>query len=216
MIKSATVWPLKKPSASSSPDFPDLVLTGPRVFLRPPRSGDAALWLALRRDSRDHLIPFEPEWGDDHLSIEFFDRRRAAQLRDWTIGLSRSFLIFDHATAALVGGMNINTIARGAAQFGSLGYWLGQPYQGRGYMTEAAHLTAQYAFGPLALERLSAATLPHNHRSMAMLKRIGFIEEGFAKAYLQINGQRQDHVLFGLPKSSYTSPDCLCPASTGR
>lgn len=205
MIKSAPVWPLKKP-ATSSADFPDLVLSGKRLVLRPPRMNDAASWVSLRRDSRDHLTPFEPEWGHDHLSAEFFDRRRAAQLRDWTMGLSRSFLIFDRATAALIGGMNINNIARGAAQFGALGYWLGQSYQGLGYMTEAAHLTAQYAFGPLALERLNAATLPHNHRSMAMLKRIGFTEEGFAKAYLQINGQRQDHVLFGLLKSDYTAP----------
>jgi ribosomal-protein-alanine N-acetyltransferase len=46
--------------------------------------------------------------------------------------------------------------------------------------------------------------LPHNKRSEALLKKLGFEREGYAKDYLQIDGQWQDHVL-----NSRLAPDVL-------
>ena len=64
-------------------------------------------------------------------------------------------------------------------------------------MFEVAKLAMDYAFEKLNLRRLNAACLPDNHRSAKLLLKLGFEEEGFAKKYLQINGQWQDHRLFG-------------------
>ena len=55
-----------------------------------------------------------------------------------------------------------------------------------------------FAFGPLGLHRLEAACLPTNDASGNLLLKAGFTEEGYAKAYLKINGEWRDHVLFGL------------------
>ena len=38
-----------------------------------------------------------------------------------------------------------------------------------------------------------------------MLEKNGFVEEGFAEKYLQINGRWEDHVLFGLTRERYES-----------
>ena len=65
-------------------------------------------------------------------------------------------------------------------------------------MTQAARAVLSYAFTDLRLQRINAATLEHNNKSRKMLERLGFREEGFAKAYIQIAGIRQDHVLYGL------------------
>lgn len=48
------------------------------------------------------------------------------------------------------------------------------------------------------MHRIMANYMPHNHRSGNLLKKIGFKPEGYAKAYLQINGEWQDYILMSL------------------
>lgn len=200
MIRSSRGWPLR---ARPRFDFPALRLTGERVLVRPPEIGDWADWASLRERSRDHLVPFEPAWHPEGLTEEFFLRRLARQSRDWRIGLTCSFLIFTKHDNAIIGGVNLTHICRGAGQYCTLGYWLGAPYQGQGYMNEALRLALIYGFDTLQLHRVNAATLPHNGRSMKVLRRLGFEEEGYAKSYLRINDEWQDHILFGLTEEKF-------------
>ena len=67
---------------------------------------------------------------------------------------------------------------RGVTQAASLGYWLGLPYVGRGYMTEAVRAAVRFAFETLHLHRLEAATMPNNAASIRVLERNGFRREG--------------------------------------
>jgi ribosomal-protein-alanine N-acetyltransferase len=198
MTSLQNVWPLKLKVS-----FPAVRLHGERVFLRPPDPVDWEDWMRVRDRSANYLIPYEPAWADDALSREAYMRRISQQSRDWKLGLSCSFLIFRKDDQAILGGINMNNIARGAAQFCSLGYWLGEEFQSAGYMAEAMRLVLAYGFDTLGLHRVNAATLPHNGRSIKLLRRLGFNDEGFAKAYLQINGQWQDHLLFGLTEDDY-------------
>ncbi|MDB5492163.1 MAG: Ribosomal-protein-S5p-alanine acetyltransferase [Micavibrio sp.] len=198
MIKSPSVWPLKQRI-----EFPAVRLNGPRILMRPPDPVDFPAWAALRERSKQHLTPFEPEWHEDSLTRDLFLRRIERQSRDWKAGLSCSFLIFRSEDQTVLGGMNINNIVRGAAQFCTLGYWLGEEHQGQGYMGEAMRLTLIYGFNTLKFHRFNAGTLPHNGRSIKLLRRFGFEEEGYAKSYLQINGEWQDHILFGLTEDQF-------------
>ena len=183
--------------------MPPVRLEGPRIFLRPPHYDDSATWIALREKNQDHLKPFEPLWPEDALTPEHFERRLARQAADWKINRSRSFLIFRRADDSMIGGMNINNIALGASQFGSLGYWLAADQQGHGYMQEALQLTAHYAFTEINLHRLNAGCVTHNARSRNLLLRAGFREEGYAEKYIEINGKWEDHILFGLPVENW-------------
>jgi ribosomal-protein-alanine N-acetyltransferase len=65
-------------------------------------------------------------------------------------------------------------------------------------MTRAVRALVDYGFSRLRLHRIEAACLPHNLASMRLLERNGFRKEGLARSYLRINGQWQDHVLYGL------------------
>lgn len=183
--------------------LPDRLLESARLHVRPPRAGDHAAWAAVRGRNREFLAPFEPVWPEDCLSQSFFTRRLEKQAACWHAGQSYSFLIFrkdgsPEQDGGLVGGVNINNVMRGAAQFAALGYWLAEDSQGQGYMGEALRLIIGFSFGELRLHRLNAGCLPVNARSQNVLRRLGFQEEGFARGYLEIAGKWQDHVLFGL------------------
>jgi ribosomal-protein-alanine N-acetyltransferase len=52
-----------------------------------------------------------------------------------------------------------------------------------------------HAFGALGLHRMMASYMPRNRRSGTVLRRAGFVVEGYARAYLMINGRWEDHLM---------------------
>ncbi|HOO82359.1 MAG TPA: GNAT family protein [Alphaproteobacteria bacterium] len=180
-------------------EFPDISLQCARVLMRPPTLTDWPEWVKVRAVNQDHIQPFEPLWPSEPFTQDLFKRRLARQIREWELGHANAFLIFKRDNGQLIGGMNINNICRGAAQYASLGYWIDWNHEGRGYMAESLALTLRYCFETLGLHRVNASCLAHNTRSRNVLVKAGFQEEGMAEKYLQINGEWQDHILFGLP-----------------
>ncbi len=183
------------------------VLLGARVSLRGPDLGDFEAWRALRAASRPFLEPWEPLWPSDDLAPGSFRRR----LRRWSTeiadGVALPFFVFARESGVLLGGLTLSQVRRGVTQTGTIGYWMGEPHAGKGYMTEAVGLLARHAFGPLALHRLEAACLPDNLRSIRLLEKVGFTREGLARAYLCIAGEWRDHLLWGLLSGDPLFPD---------
>lgn len=194
------LWTRRKSPLQS---LEDVILVGNDVVLRPPISSDAHEWLTVRRRNAIYLKPYEPTWPADALTPEFFERRLSRLSRDWQEDRSYGFLIFQKDEGDLIGGININNITRGAAQYATLGYWIDEKQQGKGYMRQAGQEIVRFCFEKLALGRINAACMPHNLRSKNLLLKLGFVEEGFARRYLQINGKREDHILFGLNAEDY-------------
>lgn len=190
---------------SASGDAP--ILRGPRVLLRLPRMADYAEWAALRRLSRDFLRPYEPRWTEADLDRKVFAARMRRTRQEAAEGTDYTFFVYlagaDGAAPALVGGLTLSNIRRRAAQFVTLGYWMGEPHAGRGLMSEAVGAVLPFVFEQLELHRIHAAFLPHNMASRRVLEKNGFVEEGFARHYLQIDGRWEDHVLFGLTRERY-------------
>ena len=180
------------------------VLLGTRTTLRAPRMSDYTAWRDLRRSSREFLTPFEPRWTEADLGQRVYAARLRRAREEARDGTDFTFFIFSHADAdRLVGGITLSNIRRRAAQYVNLGYWMGQPFAGRGLMTEAVGLVVPFCFDSLGLHRIHAAFLPHNMASRRVLEKNGFREEGFAENYLQIDGHWADHVLFGLTRERY-------------
>jgi ribosomal-protein-alanine N-acetyltransferase len=168
-------------------------------MLRMADAEDWASWRILRELSRNYLEPWEPEWPDYALTYGHYCSLLRRYWRDWRHGKAYAFTIFKRATPRpiLVGGITLGEVHYAAAQKGTVGYWVGKPYAGQGYMTEALNLACDFAFGQLKLSRVEASCLPHNEASKAVLRRCGFEQEGYAKGYLEINGKREDHLLWG-------------------
>ena len=180
-----------------SPDI-GLRLEGEGVVLRPPRASDYTPWSDLRRRSRGFLQPWEPTWPADDLSRAAYRRRLMAYQRDMDLGVGYSFLTFRKTDHELVGGITLSNVRRGVAQMGSIGYWSGEPHARKGHTLAAVRAVCGFGLGRLGLHRLEAACLPENEASRSLLLKAGFQIEGRATAYLKINGDWRDHLLFGL------------------
>lgn len=179
------------------------VIDAGSVYLRAPQMSDFSQWAQLREDSRDFLTPWEPAWPKDDLYRGAFRRRVKRYQRDIRDDRAYPFFVFSTEDDVLVGGVTLSNIRRGVAQACSLGYWIGEPYARRGYMSSAVENCAQYVFDTLNLHRLEAACIPTNHASINLLNKCGFTDEGYARQYLLINGAWQDHQLFALLAGDY-------------
>ena len=189
-------WPL-----SLRPKPVETALVGENLYLRHPTFGDYRQWALVRGQSAGFLKPWEPLWPRDDLTPEGFHRRMERFRQDMRQGRSLPYLIFSLQDNQLLGGINVSNIRRGICQMASIGYWMGSAHAGQGHMNAALALLLPYLFDHQGLHRLEAACMPHNHASIAVLRRQGFHLEGKARRYLQINGKWEDHLLFGLLRS---------------
>lgn len=170
-----------------------------RTLLRLATPADAVELLTFHRRNREHLAPSSPRQPDDFLTEAYWRRQITQAQADFAAGRSlRLLLCLRGEPRRIIGSVNLNNITRGAAQYADLGYAIDAEHQGQGLVTEAVQAVIAYAFGPLNLHRVRACYLPANERSGAVLRRLGFVIEGYARDYLLIDGRWQDQVLTGL------------------
>lgn len=179
-------------------DAGSVLAQGDCVILKHPHVRDYPMWRDLREKSRALLQKREPAWDPSALSLEDFRHYVQTYQRGAKSGRAHAFFIWHTTERHFLGACHLTNIRRGAAQMASLGYWLGTPFHGHGYMRQAVGLVCHYAFHTIGLHRIEAACMPDNIASQQLLIKNGFVEEGYAGHYLQINGRWEDHVLFGL------------------
>jgi ribosomal-protein-alanine N-acetyltransferase len=159
--------------------------TGDRTVLRRARTGDAEEFTGLMRESRALHQPwsFPPVRNEEFTAL--VERARADDFE--------LLLLCRRDDARILGFFNLSQIFRGPFLNAYLGYAVGGPFAGEGYMSEGIELVMRHAFGSLGLHRLEANIQPGNERSIALAKRAGFRLEGFSPRYLKIDGKWRDH-----------------------
>jgi len=180
---------------ASIPD-PTTLIRSEGLLLRAPRMDDYVDWAQLRQESRSFLAPWEPVWPVDDLTRQSFRRRMKRYHDDMIADLAYTLFIFEPTTGSLMGGMTLGNVRRGVSQSATLGYWMGQPFAGRGIMTKAVRVMKVFAFEKLGLRRIEAGCIPNNIASIRVLEANGFEREGYAREYLCIAGVWQDHFLY--------------------
>jgi ribosomal-protein-alanine N-acetyltransferase len=187
-----------------------IFVRGEGIYLRPGEMHDFDPWAGLRERSRIFLTPWEPTWPGDDLTRAAFRRRLRRNQQEIENDEAYPFLVFreDHT---LLGGLTLGQVRRGVVQAATLGYWVGAPYAGKGFMSRAVRAVIGFAFATLRLHRIEASCLPHNVASIKLLERVGFTREGFARAYLRINGIWQDHLLYALLETDSLPPPVARP-----
>jgi ribosomal-protein-alanine N-acetyltransferase len=157
----------------------------------------------LREESTSFLKPWEPRWPADDLTRTGFRRRLLRYRRDAAENTAYTYFLFAKGSGELLGGLSLSNIRMGAARTCSLGYWMGERYAGRGHMRKAVELMLPEMFGAMGLERIEAGCIPGNMRSIRLLEAIGFRQEGIMRGYLEIDGRRQDHILFAMLRQDF-------------
>ncbi|MFY1692059.1 GNAT family N-acetyltransferase [Plantactinospora sp. WMMB782] len=169
--------------------------TAARSLLRPLERKDIPALAQLTRANREFLAPSSPLRPEEHFTDEGQERAALASLQAAENGTALPMVIVDGA-GNLVGTLNINSIIRGAFQSASIGYWISQDRNGKGFASAAVAAAKRTASDQLGLHRLQAETLVDNEPSQRVLIKNGFVQYGRAPEYLKIAGRWQDHLLF--------------------
>lgn len=97
-----------------------------------------------------------------------------------------------------VGGIGVDLGEGVFEKSGHFGYWLGEPYWGRGIMTVAVRATSEQVMPQLGLVRLEARVYQWNPASMRVLEKCGFVREGLLRRSVYKDGSIIDSVLYAL------------------
>jgi ribosomal-protein-alanine N-acetyltransferase len=153
---------------------------------------------------------------EDARSIALYadNPRVAANLRDifpypYTLADAEEFLahvtrpkprtVFAVATDAEAIGVIGLTLGEDVHRFtAELGYWLGEPFWGRGIMTAAVQAVVRHGFAELGLLRIYAEPYAGNRGSARVLEKAGFAYEGCQRANVYKNGQVRDQLMYSM------------------
>lgn len=163
-----------------------------RLLLRPLGEADVAALYAIHADPVAMRYWSAPVWQDDTRGRLMVQRDQDPALTDHLrLGIEHA------ASGALLGTctfFDLNPQCRRA----ELGYMLASHAWGQGYMHEALTAFIGHGFERLDLNRLEADTDPRNRRSMQLLERLGFVQEGHFRERWIVDGEVSDAAMFGL------------------
>jgi [ribosomal protein S5]-alanine N-acetyltransferase len=179
----------------------------PRVLLRAPVREDRAEFVALMRASRS----FHSPWATAPTDEERFD----AYLADARRVDFEALLLCRTSDGAIIGFFNLSQIVRRGFQSAYLGYAVGEPFSGQGYMRDGLELVLRHAFTTLRLHRIEANIQPANASSLALARGAGFRREGFSPRYLKIGGRWRDHERWAILAEEWRARNGLGGDSNG-
>ncbi|MGR5063808.1 GNAT family N-acetyltransferase [Photobacterium sp. DNB22_13_2] len=143
------------------------LLTTPRLLLRPLQLSDSTRVQALAGDEQiaNGTINI-PHPYSDGVAGQWIGRHLAG----WHQGQSAIYAITLKSTQQLIGCVGLHNIEDGKAQ---LGYWIGVPYWGLGYCTEAAERVVEFGFKRLKLETIYGQHFSRENNSGKVMQKIG-------------------------------------------
>lgn len=112
-----------------------------------------------------------------------------------------NFAIVKHDDNSLIGSIGLNL--KQLDQQAELGYWIGKPYWGSGYATEAAHALLNFGFTSLGLNRIHARHITRNPASGRILEKLGMTKEGVLRQATRKWDVFEDLAVYGLLREEY-------------
>lgn len=156
---------------------------------------DADLPALMRVNGDDEvtrLLPYA-SWRSADDASAWFERMRNLE----AAGASCQYVVVDKALDHAIGTALLFRWEPASAR-AELGYVLGRAHWGRGVMHEALTALIGFAFDGLQLNRIEAEVNPANAPSLALLKRLGFQQEGVLRERWAAKGQAYDVIAHGL------------------
>jgi len=112
----------------------------------------------------------------------------------------RSVIDVDGLFAGMIGAFPQDDVNKYTAE---IGYWLGEPYWGKGVMTEAIRLKCKQVFETTEINRIYAAVFGFNKASAKTLENNGFNHEGVAREAVFKDGVFCDEIRYGLLRKEF-------------
>jgi RimJ/RimL family protein N-acetyltransferase len=96
-----------------------------------------------------------------------------------------------------------------------IGYWIGVPYWGRGFATEAAAAVLRHGFANFPVNRIYAMHFGRNPASGRVLQKIGMRHEGTLRQHIKKWGEYVDLECYGILRSDWNSSFDFSMSSSG-
>jgi RimJ/RimL family protein N-acetyltransferase len=106
----------------------------------------------------------------------------------------------------LIGGIGVRVWPARSIQSGPgpfVGYWLGQPYWGNGYMTEACRGLIEAVFSASASDTIYSGVFADNAASLWVQEKLGFVRDGSAPLHSTPRGGPYPHINTKLTRSAF-------------
>jgi RimJ/RimL family protein N-acetyltransferase len=164
-----------------------------RLLLRPLSRADAARVRELAGDAHIAATTLNvPHPYEEGMAEAWIDTHQAL----YEAGEAAQFALILKDTLELIGCMGLTI--RAGMRHAEVGYWVGVPFQGRGYCSEALQRMISFAFGPLKLHRVYAHHFLTNPASGRVMQKAGMRYEGRCREHVLKSGVFVDLELYGI------------------
>ena len=89
----------------------------------------------------------------------------------------------------------------------AIGYWLGQPYWGRGFMAEAARAFIAHVFDATSVDTVYSGAVSDNAASLRVQEKLGFVRDGEAMLYIPARRRELPSTNTVLTRAHFTALD---------
>lgn len=155
----------------------------------------AQLVLDYYSRNKSFLDEWEPKRNEEFYTKSYQEEQLDKDLVD--IENSNSFRVWifkKNDDKKIIGTICFSNIVRGVFLSCFLGYKLDNNEINKGYMTEAIQKGIDIMFNEFGLHRIEANIMLKNIRSLRVVEKLRFYNEGLAYKYLNINGKWEDHI----------------------
>jgi len=165
-----------------------------RLYLKTIKEVSTALILKYYERNREFLKLYEPLRDASYYTFTVQDQMRNFDIELFEQKSSLKLFLFKPSNEdEIIGILNFSQIVMNAFCSCYVGYSLSFDNEGVGYMSEALEMGINIMFKDYDLHRIEGNVMSTNHRSIGLLKKFNFINEGVSRHYLKINGQWEDH-----------------------
>ena len=174
------------------------------LVLRVPTTDDVHKMLGFVLSNRTHFAPWEPLRSEHYFTDDYWVEEIDRLIEVAQAEREFAFILLPKVRRhMIIGQCTLSGICRGPFQAAYLGFGLDHRETGKGLMEEALRAILCYSFDDLNLHRIMANYMPHNTRSANLLRKLGFIPEGYAREYLRLAGSWQDHILTAITNTQW-------------
>ena len=118
-------------------------------------------------------------------------------------GANVVYAIVSRSRDQLIGTINLAICEE--HQRAEMGYWIGKPFWGQGYCTEAAKALLRFGFESLGLHRIYAHYMSMNPASGRVMEKMGMTYEGRLRLHIEKGGKHYDVIAYGILRSEFES-----------
>ena len=162
----------------------------------------------LINTNREHLREWLP-WVDLTESPADTESFLEAAINQYQSGQGPQYAIFSDSALCGVCGFHPFDLSN---RTGSIGYWLGEAYSGKGIMARAVQALVEQGFREYALNRIEIACATGNTKSRAIPERLGFKLEGVFREREYVNGRYLDQAIYSMLASEFQALTLMLPA----